>query len=164
MLSSFHMPRSIQCFQAFVNDQNIFVRKLETQTLRTSHHYHLFYRYAGEREAFHGHDLDSLVPILASCSAPLRSACEDAISVICAWVEDCNTQRWLSIFKKENISVVGERQANLADTLKKLQNMLEEFRSVERVKLIKPFEKLFDPDTLKLKDENTFVSRFFLHC
>lgn len=80
---------------------------------------------------------------------------------ICKWVEECNKRRWLTIFSKENESVVEERHEKLASDLKTLQDALKEFRSVERVKLIKPYEKLFDPDTLKLKDENTFVSRFF---
>jgi hypothetical protein len=82
------------------------------------------------------------------------------MSGICGWVKDCNKRRWLSIFSRERPAIRAERHERLVGALKKLQDALEEFKSVERVKLIKPYEKLFDPDTLKLRDENTFVSRF----
>jgi len=134
---------------------------MEAKSHLPAQRFHIFYRYADEREAFHGHDLDSIVPILASCSVTLRNACENSILGICKWVEECNKRRWLTVFSKENESVIEERHEKLASDLKTLQDALKEFRSVERVKLIKPYEKLFDQDTLKLKDENTFVSRFF---
>jgi hypothetical protein len=136
-------------------------RKLEAKSHLPAQRFQIFYRYAGEREAFHGHDLDSLVPILASCSMALRTACEEVTAGLYKWVEDCNKRRLLSIFSKESTLVIQERHETLVDSLKKLQDALEDFRSVERVKLIKPYEKLFDPNTLQLKDENTFVSRFF---
>ena len=75
-------------------------------------------------------------------------------------MEDCNKRRWFFIFRKETPSAIAERHEKLLDALKELQAALAEFRSVERVKLVKPYEKLFDPDTLKLKDENAFVSRY----
>ena len=79
-------------------------------------------------------------------------------------MEDCNKRRWFFIFKRETPLAIAERHEKLDDALKKLRAALREFRSVERVKLIKPYEKLFDPDTLKLKDENAFVSRYGSIC
>lgn len=43
-----------------------------------------------------------------------------------------------------------------------LHEALDNFRSVERLKLIKPYEKLFDLETKRLKKENVFTSRFAL--
>jgi len=113
-----------------------------------------------EREAEHGHNLDSLVPILAACSSPLRLACEDAVTNVTTWVKDCNKRRWYAIFGKEDKLQATERHGNLARSLRSLQDALYEFRDIERVKLIAPYEKLFDRDTRKLKKESLFISRW----
>ena len=45
--------------------------------------------------------------------------------------------------------------------LRKIEDALENFRKVERVKLIKPYEKFFNMKTKKLlKHDDIFTSRF----
>ncbi|KAJ7027016.1 hypothetical protein C8F04DRAFT_1123608 [Mycena alexandri] len=103
-----------------------------------------------EREVRHGHTLDALTPILASSSAPLRTAGEDALQALRAWFVECNRGRWSTLLRGKNAVEVEARQGALAGTREKLGRALEEFRSVERAKLIKPYERFFDPETGKL--------------
>lgn len=56
----------------------------------------------------------------------------------------------------------GKHHEKFVRLLKELRNALEEFRNVERLKLIKPYEKLFDLETKRLKKENVFTSRYIL--
>jgi len=124
--------------------------------------FHSVFRNVSEREAEHGHNLDVLVPILADCSSRLRLACEDAVLNVTSWVRDCNKRRWYAIFRREDKLQAAERHGNLVRSLRSLQDALYEFRDIERVKLIKPYEKLFDHDTRKLKKECLFTSRWEL--
>jgi len=56
---------------------------------------------------------------------------------------------------------IAERQQKLKQELRKIEDALEEFRTVERVKLIKPYEKFFDVKTRKLlRQDDIFTSRF----
>ncbi|KAF8638679.1 hypothetical protein AX17_002024 [Amanita inopinata Kibby_2008] len=108
-----------------------------------------------ERESLNGHDLDSFVPILSESSARLRLACEAGIKGTSDWFEDCNSQRWVKFLrlKKQTDAQVAERHDRLEALLKNLKEALDEFRRVERVKLIKPFECWFDLKTGLLKEE-----------
>lgn len=100
-----------------------------------------------ERESQHGHDLDTLVPILEHSSAQLRKACEEGMKCTMLWFKSCNTRRWTGFFSKLDTSRAQERHANLSDRLRELETALDEFRKVERIRLIKPFERFFDPET-----------------
>ena len=56
---------------------------------------------------------------------------------------------------------ITDRQRKLKQELRKIEDALENFRMVERVKLIKPYEKFFDTKTKKLlKSDDIFTSRF----
>jgi len=109
----------------------------------------------------HGHDLDTLVPVLASASANLRSKSEDALTCIIDWLQDCNGHRWASLFSRTNRERIEESQRKLREELRKIEEALEYFRTVERVRLLKPYEKFFDAKTKKLlKQDEIFTSRF----
>lgn len=123
--------------------------------------FHALQRKVNEREVEHGHDLDSLVPILASTSANLRSHCRSAVQCVSDWFVDCNTHRFRTFFSKRNRSKEDERHVKLVDQLQTLEAALNDFRTVERVKLIKPYEKFFDPRTKKLrKESNMFATKY----
>jgi hypothetical protein len=114
-----------------------------------------------QREIQHGHDLDTLVPILASASANLRSTTEDALKCIIDWLQHCSSHRWSALFLRTHKEQISDRQRKLKEELRKIEDALEEFRTVERVKLIKPYEKFFDTKTKKLlKCDDIFTSRF----
>ncbi|CAK5272819.1 unnamed protein product [Mycena citricolor] len=107
------------------------------------------------REKRHGHTLQKLVPILEEASAPLRAACVESVSVMRGWLEGANVYRWRSFFlpgsAEKQEAEIARRKAVLESTIAKLQTALHEFRTVGRVKLIKPFERFFDASG-KLKD------------
>lgn len=106
---------------------------------------------ARERESRHGHDLDSLVPILASTSAELRDACEYAIKCTADWFVDCNSGRWAKVFSfssaQTRATKIEERHKRLVEAHLRLENAVEQFVKFERVKLLKPYERFFDPKT-----------------
>lgn len=113
-----------------------------------------------ERELQHGHDLDSLVPVLRSSSANLRASAESALLCVMDWFQECNSRRLSTLFRRTSKEDIEKRNQKLVDQLKELQDVLEEFRIVERVKLIKPYEKFFDPETKQLlKTADIFASR-----
>ncbi|KAJ7447940.1 hypothetical protein B0H11DRAFT_351668 [Mycena galericulata] len=112
-----------------------------------------------EREARHGHDLDTLVPILAAASAPLRTCAADGLALLRAWFVGCNAGRWSGVLRRvlrkgkdKQAEEAEGRQRGLAEAREKLGAALGEFRGVERVRLIKPFERFFDPETGRLLD------------
>ncbi|KAJ7909256.1 hypothetical protein B0H13DRAFT_2192889 [Mycena leptocephala] len=107
-------------------------------------------RLVREREARHGHDLDALVPILATASAPLRASAEEGLQALRAWFAGCNEGRWTGFLRKASTAELQERQAGLVRAKDAVWAALEEFRSAERVKLIKPFERFFDGETGRL--------------
>ncbi|KAF8972504.1 hypothetical protein BDZ97DRAFT_1722616 [Flammula alnicola] len=162
-------------FQAFVNDTNTRENKdheaaeqrhdLGTDTPRTVNRYEALLRKIKEREVRHGHDLDSLVPILASSSANLRTSTESALVCVIKWFQECNSGRITGLFRRADKAKIEERQARLVGQLRQLKETLEEFRTVQRVKLIKPYEKFFDPETRKrLKTADMFASRSLYIC
>ncbi|KAJ7474206.1 hypothetical protein FB451DRAFT_1248307 [Mycena latifolia] len=103
-----------------------------------------------ERETRHGHGLDNLVPILASASAPLRTAAEGAFGALRAWFRDCNAGRWSGLVRGKDEKMIAERQQKLVEARDTLGAALARFREVERVKLVEPFERFFDKETGKL--------------
>lgn len=109
----------------------------------------------------HGHDLDSLVPILQLASAHIRASMESTLLVIINWFQESNSRRFTGLFKRKDDAQIQLRQQVLLDQLKDLITTLEEFRLVERTKLIKPYEKFFDPETkLMIKGADMFASRY----
>ncbi|KAF8152843.1 hypothetical protein K438DRAFT_1863917 [Mycena galopus ATCC 62051] len=107
-----------------------------------------------EREARHGHDLDALVPILAAAAAPLRAEAEEAVKTLRGWFKGCNSRRWTGFFGiaggKYSEKEIEARQAGLVKARDALGERLQEWRTKDRVKLIKPFERFFDPETGEL--------------
>jgi hypothetical protein len=71
------------------------------------------------------------------------------------WVRDCNEGRSSALYSEED----RKHHEMFVHLPKKLRKALEEFRNVERLKLIKPYEMLFDPETKRLNKQNVFTSR-----
>ncbi|KAG6885510.1 hypothetical protein C0993_000760 [Termitomyces sp. T159_Od127] len=100
-----------------------------------------------QHEMKHGHDFDSLVPILAESSSELRAACSAAITGLTAWFDDCNHGRWTKFFSKYDKVKGDQRHAVLVQQLAAVQRELEQYRELHRKKVFQPFEKFFDPVT-----------------
>ncbi|CAA7266342.1 unnamed protein product [Cyclocybe aegerita] len=162
---------AMHSFQMFVNDANEFAqdeRILEEKAQRgdaTPNRYHVLHRKIRDREAQHGHGLDALVPILASSSAELRAACESGLLCIMDFLKEANTRRWSSFVFRATPEQVEDRHRKLGKTLKTLENAWDDFKSVQRVNLVKPFEAFFDPQTRQLKDNSdTFATKSLFIC
>ena len=131
------------------------------ETPRTADRYQDIQQMVKQREIQQGHGLDTLVPVLASASANLRSTSEEALTCIIDWLQDCSSHRWSAFFLRSHEERIADRQRKLKQELRKIEEALENFRTVERVKLIKPYEKFFDTKTKKLlKNDDIFTSRF----
>ncbi|KAJ7612695.1 hypothetical protein FB45DRAFT_939576 [Roridomyces roridus] len=128
-----------------------------------------------ERETRHGHDLDTLVPILAEASAPLRTAAASALAALRAWFLGCNAGRWTGLFRIGGAAAkegAKKRSEALREAQEKLEGALQEFRAVERARLVKPFERFFDPATGRLlaphreseREAETFAVRSLFIC
>ncbi|KAF9011593.1 hypothetical protein BDZ89DRAFT_1077624 [Hymenopellis radicata] len=102
-----------------------------------------------EKEIQHGHDLPSLIPLLQAASTPLLGACGDGMDELEAWVQDCNSRRWTWFISSPLPGRMAERKKGLEACVAKLKQAMEEFENVERVRMIKPFKKCFDPVTGK---------------
>ncbi|KAF8907694.1 hypothetical protein CPB84DRAFT_1768565 [Gymnopilus junonius] len=165
----------LQAFQTFVNDVNVGQQKEARevderlqrgdQTPRAVNRFRVLQLKIRERELQHGHDLDSLVPILAEASANLRKSSDSAVESLVDWFQDCNSNRWSAMFSRPTKEQVDQRHETLVKELKSLEDALNEFRSVERVKLIKPYERFFDPQTRTLlKNQDLFASKSLYVC
>jgi len=154
------VDRGLNSFQNFVDETNIadeeeekaaeLLSRGDATPAMAANRYQTMLRNVREREIQHGHDLDSLIPTLASSSADLRSACENGVTCVMDWFQECNTRRWATYFSKPDAVKVKERHEKLVDRLNELQAILEEFRSVHRNKLVQPYAKFFDPETKRL--------------
>jgi len=150
-------------FQVLVNDINLGDEKEEKeveararrgdQTPRTVDRFATLQRQIQEREARHGNDLDTLIPILSSTSENLRSACESATRATMDWFKGCNSGRWAAFFTKLDQTHVGARSVGLKEQRRLVEAALDDFRNVQRIKLLKPYERFFDPVTKKLIHE-----------
>ncbi|KAF9475517.1 hypothetical protein BDN70DRAFT_883627 [Pholiota conissans] len=166
----------LHAFATFVNDLNTAeTRELDfvetkshpggTETPRALNRFQMLLSKIKERELQHGHDLDSLVPLLQSSSANLRSTTDSAVVCVMDWLQECNSRRLSTLFRKVDKEAIQKRNQRLVDQLKELQDALDEFRTVERVNLIKPYEKFFDPETKQLlKTKDLFASRSLYIC
>ncbi|PPQ76063.1 hypothetical protein CVT24_006853 [Panaeolus cyanescens] len=125
-----------------------------------------------QRELDHGHDFDSLVPLLASASLSLREACEEGVACLGEWVGRVNSHRWGEVFgllfsfgsTTRSLKRKAEKEEwhrEMEDVVRRLETRLNEFRTVERVKLVGPYEKFFDRETRKVKEggEGEFTTR-----
>ena len=135
-----------------------------SRTLGTTDRYRTLMRNIRERERQHGHDLDTLIPIVASSSIHLRRACEHGVTCIMDWIQECNSRRWTTFFSKPDVGKVKERCDKLEDQLNELKTAMEEFRSLHRTKLVQPFEKFFDPKTKRLLKHPGEWDMFALRC
>lgn len=154
-------------FQRFVDETNTadardaeaLEEEADNASRKSIDRYTLLRRRVKEREAMHGHNLDALMPILASASAGLRSAVAEAAKEAQQWTVDCNQGRWSGFFfacfgrRRQLRDQVLARRASVEKSLETLERELEIFRSVTRKQLLKPYEKCFDPETGALRDD-----------
>ncbi|KAG6849761.1 hypothetical protein H0H93_005443 [Arthromyces matolae] len=124
-----------------------------------------------QHEVKHGHDLDSLIPIIAESSADLRDACGGVINALTEWFHGCNSGRWTGLFTKYDKVKGDQRHATLVEQRAALQTALEQYREIQRVKIIQPYERFFDPVTgqrLKSNDasnsDEMFAARSLYIC
>ncbi len=135
-----------------------------TSSTQTPSRYQALLFQTKERELLHGHDLDSLLPILQQASENIRATLDATLVCVINWFQDSNSRRLTGLFKRKDVVQIQERQQMLAKQLKELEAALSEFRLVERKKLIKPYEKFFDPDTkLLVKRADMFASRYIFN-
>lgn len=157
---------ALHAFQNFVNTTNHndseeeeavnrILQRGGTITPDTASRYTIFRRKIREKEFRHGHDLDSLILILAESSTGLRGACADGVKGAAEWFRDCNSGRWTGFLSGQDENKIEARHQALVDHLRRIHEALDEFKKVERVKLIKPFEKFFDPRTGRLLESET---------
>ena len=172
VLHGINIPnRGLHSFQVLVNQVNIADGEEEKRaeslsrgdtTPGIANRYQILMRKIRERENQHGHDLDSLITILASSSVDLRSACNNGVTCVADWFQECNSRRWATYFAKPDAGKFKERHDNLVNQLNELQVALEEFRSVHRTKLVQPYERFFDPQTkrlLEIDEKEIFTSK-----
>ncbi|KAJ8703361.1 hypothetical protein PTI98_001988 [Pleurotus ostreatus] len=129
-----------------------------------------------EHEQRHGHDLDSLVPILEHASVGLRSACDDVLREIIAWFDICNSRRWRSLFfdmigRGQTDEDIRKKHEDLVALLERLTAEIGSFQNEGRGKLIEPYKQFFDVETGKLKEtakhiptSEKFTSRSLFLC
>ncbi|KJA27441.1 hypothetical protein HYPSUDRAFT_131287 [Hypholoma sublateritium FD-334 SS-4] len=162
----------LHSFSTFVNDINVMeikelnptVEQPGSGTQKPSRYQALLFQ-TKERELLHGHDLDSLLPILQLASENIRASLESTLICVISWFQDSNSRRLTGLFKRKDVVQIQERQQMLAKQLKELVAALSEFRLVERKKLIKPYEKFFDPETkILVKSADMFASRSLYVC
>lgn len=106
-----------------------------------------------EKEGGSGRNIVQLLPILKQSSQRLRTACVDGLAGGIEWLEWTNTHRWARGNKAyppgESVEE-GLRKRKAA--IEELKDALEEFRTVEHIKLLEPFRELFDEETGDFKD------------
>ncbi|KAF9560292.1 hypothetical protein CPC08DRAFT_708223 [Agrocybe pediades] len=154
----------LHSFNSIVTDANVTQDKALKETNKLDR-FHALQRKMMERESQHGHDLDSLVPILASSSLDLRNASESAIVTVMDWMQEFNSRRWANLFRPDTEEQILARHNKLVAEVSRLQAVLEEFRTTQRVELIRPYQKFFDPVTKRLlKDVESFASRSLYIC
>ncbi|KAI5476687.1 hypothetical protein MNV49_007401 [Pseudohyphozyma bogoriensis] len=103
-----------------------------------------------QSEATHSHDLGSLLPILESASAPLRTAGDDALLGAMTWLAETNKARWHKVDAKK----VEEDYQVQKKRIDVLETALEEYRATGRQKLYEPFKDRFDEKGELLPVEN----------
>ncbi|KZO91011.1 hypothetical protein CALVIDRAFT_506209 [Calocera viscosa TUFC12733] len=101
------------------------------------------------REVEHGHDLDNLLPLLLDGTRELLGACETALQGRIDWLRYVNSTRWSgSKSTKEEESAYEEGKAQAAA----VRTALTRLRDEQRLRILEPFEKFFDPSTGELLD------------
>ncbi|KAJ3501936.1 hypothetical protein NLJ89_g9115 [Agrocybe chaxingu] len=81
------------------------------------------------------------------------------------FLKEANTRRWSSFVFRATPEQVEERHRKLGKTLKVLENAWDDFKSVQRVNLVKPFEAFFDPQTRQLKENSdAFATKSLFIC
>ncbi|KAJ9117013.1 hypothetical protein QFC22_004671 [Naganishia vaughanmartiniae] len=101
-----------------------------------------------EKERGGSHTIEQLLPILEQSSSRLRAACQGGLQGGVEWLEWTNTHRWhrgKKAYPKDESVQEGLQKRKAA--IVELQDALEQFRTVEHIKLLEPFRSLFDPET-----------------
>ncbi|KAF9042212.1 hypothetical protein BJ165DRAFT_257137 [Panaeolus papilionaceus] len=145
--------------------------------LRTTDTFHRLRCKIAKRERAHGHDFDSLLPILSESSLALREACEEGLTAFAEWVGRVNSNRWAELFVSlRSISTMHDpeggcprrrrekegRCREMEGVVGRLEERLREFRTAERERLVRPYERFFDRRTRRMIDgheEGEFTSR-----
>lgn len=101
-----------------------------------------------EKEKGGSHTIEQLLPILERSSSRLRTACQSGLEGGIEWLEWTNTHRWhrgKKAYPKDETVEEGllKRKAAIVE----IQDALEQYRTVEHIKLLEPFRSLFDPET-----------------
>lgn len=97
-----------------------------------------------ETESSHSHDLGSLLPVLASTSAPLRAAGDDALLGTMTWLTSVNSTRWFCV---PSPTAIEEAYVAQSARIALVESTLAAFRTTGRAKLCAPFADFFDPVT-----------------
>jgi hypothetical protein len=92
-----------------------------------------------------------LLPILKQSSERLRTACYGGLAGGIEWLEWTNTHRWSRAMETDGLM---KRKAAIDE----LRDALEEFRTVEHMKLLEPFRDLFDSETGDFKEHPDSMS------
>jgi hypothetical protein len=85
-----------------------------------------------------GTAIDDLLPILATSTSTLRSASSDALSDIMAYLDSVNHSRWSKL--------KGPGSEVRRESLARLRNALEQYKSSDAASILEPFRRTFDAE------------------
>ncbi|KAH9925739.1 uncharacterized protein B0H18DRAFT_1007982 [Fomitopsis serialis] len=85
--------------------------------------------------------LSELIPILHSCTAPLRTAVVEALSAVRAVFDSVNTRR----YKRGSTEHLDETLVTLDAATANLTRALDAFRTTDRLALLEPFASFLNP-------------------
>lgn len=120
---------------------------------RTADRLYKFQDKMNEKEKGGSHTIEQLLPILERSSSRLRTACQSGLDGGIEWLEWTNTHRWYrgnKAYPKDESVQQGLEKRKAA--IVELQDALEEFRTIEHIKLLEPFRSLFDAETGDFKN------------
>ncbi|KZT59231.1 hypothetical protein CALCODRAFT_450301 [Calocera cornea HHB12733] len=121
-----------------------------TATPQSAQRFDMLREKVRRREAEHGHDLDNLLPLLLDGTRGLLAACEGALKGRIEWLRYVNSTRWRgSKSQKEEESAYEEAKAQV----EAVRTALASLRGEQRLRVLEPFEKFFDPASGNLLEE-----------
>ncbi|TFY63497.1 hypothetical protein EVJ58_g3215 [Rhodofomes roseus] len=85
--------------------------------------------------------LPELIPVLHSCTAPLRAAVVEVLSSTRAVLDSVNTRR----YKRGSTAHLDESLVQLGAATQRLTSALDAFRTTDRLALLEPFAPFLDP-------------------
>ncbi|WVQ85239.1 hypothetical protein IAT38_007404 [Cryptococcus sp. DSM 104549] len=122
---------------------------LPHSALRTKEHIGRITRYTNPEHSF-----ANLLPVLATCTSPLRQACTRSLNDLSSWFFLVNHTRWKRVPK--DAAPIAEREENLAE----VRRTLQEFRESRQFALIDQFRDSFDLETGELKSDLIQAHRY----